>query len=76
MHKIDRSEVLDKMKLHLQQRRDARRQPLIILKEQLPSVVGCDFDTLRPVLLDLYHDGLLLTGRTLNTTYFTLPDYV
>ena len=76
MHKLDRSEVLDKMKLHLQQRRDARRQPLIILKEQLSSVVGCDFDTLRPVLLDLYHDGLLLTGRTLNTTYFTLPDYV
>lgn len=76
MHKIDRSEVLDKMKLHLQHRRDARRQPLIILKEQLSSVVGCDFDTLRPVLLDLYHDGLLLTGRTLNTTYFTLPEYV
>jgi hypothetical protein len=76
MHKIDRSEVLDKMKLHLQRRRDARRQPLIILKEQLSSVVGCDFDTLRPVLLDLYHDGLLLTGRTLNTTYFTLPEYV
>lgn len=76
MHKIDRSEVLDKMKLHLQQRRDARRQPLIILKEQLSSVVGCDFDTLRPVLLGLYHDGLLLTGRTLNTTYFTLPEYV
>lgn len=76
MHKLDRFEVLDKMKLHLQQRRDARRKPLIILKEQLSSVVGCDFDTLRPVLLDLYHDGLLLTGRTLNTTYFTLPEYV
>ena len=76
MNKPDRSEVLNKMKLHLQQRRDARRQPLIILKEQLSSVVGCDFDTLRPVLLDLYHDGLLLTVRTLNTTYFTLPEYV
>lgn len=76
MKKIDRHEVIRAIQRHLQLCKEERRLPLIILKEQLSPVVGYDFDTLRPILLDLYHDGLLLTGRTLNTTYFTLPEYV
>lgn len=76
MKKIDRHEVVRAIQRYLQLRKDERRLPLIVLKEQLSSVVGYDFDTLRPILLDLYQEGLLISGRTLNSTYFTLPDYV
>lgn len=76
MKKIDRHEVVRAIQRYLQLRKEERRLPLIVLKEQLSSVVGYDFDTLRPILLDLYQEGLLISGRTLNSTYFTLPDYV
>ena len=76
MKKIDRHEVIGAIQRHLQLRKGERRLPLIVLKEQLSSVVGYDFDTLRPILLDLYQEGLLISGRTLNSTYFTLPEYV
>lgn len=76
MKKIDRHEVVRAIQRYLQQRKKERRLPLIVLKEQLSSVVGYDFNTLRPILLDLYQEGLLISGRTLNSTYFTLPDYV
>lgn len=76
MKKIDRHEVIRAIQRHLQLRKKERRLPLIVLKEQLSSVVGYDFDTLRPLLLVLYQEGLLISGRTLNSTYFTLPEYV
>lgn len=76
MKKIDRHEVVRAIQRYLQLRKEERRLPLIVLKEQLSSVVGYDFDTLRPILLDLYQEGLLISGRTLNSTYFTLPEYV
>lgn len=76
MKKIDRHEVVRAIQRYLQQRKKERRLPLIVLKEQLSSVVGYDFDTLRPILLDLCQEGLLISGRTLNYTYFTLPEYV
>lgn len=76
MKKIDRHEVIGAIQRHLQLCKEERRLPLIVLKEQLSSVVGYDFDTLRPILLDLYQAGLLISGRTLNSTYFTLPEYV
>lgn len=76
MKKIDRHEVIRAIQRYLQLRKDERRLPLIVLKEQLSSVVGYSFDTLRPILLDLCQEGLLISGRTLNYTYFTLPEYV
>lgn len=76
MKRIDRHEVIRAIQRYLQLRKEERRLPLIVLKEQLSSVVGYDFDTLRPILLDLYQEGLLISGRTLNSTYFTLPEYV
>ena len=76
MKRIDRHEVIRAIQRHLQQRKEESRLPLIVLKEQLSSVVGYDFDTLRPLLLDLYQEGLMISGRTLNSTYFTLPEYV
>lgn len=76
MKRIDRHEVIRAIQRHLQLRKEERRLPLIVLKEQLSSVVGYDFDALRPILLDLYQEGLLISGHTLNSTYFTLPEYV
>lgn len=76
MKRIDRHEVIRAIQRYLQLRKEERRLPLIVLKEQISSVVGYDFDTLRPILLDLYQEGLLISGRTLNSTYFTLPEYV
>ena len=76
MKKIDRHEVIRAIQRYLQLRKEERRLPLIVLKEQLSSVVGYSFDTLRPILLDLCQEGLLISGRTLNYTYFTLPEYV
>lgn len=76
MKKIDRHEVVRAIQRYLQLRKEERRLPLIVLKEQLSSVVGYSFDTLRPILLDLCQEGLLISGRTLNYTYFTLPEYV
>jgi len=76
MKKIDRHEVIRAIQRYVQLRKEERRLPLIVLKEQLSSVVGYSFDTLRPILLDLCQEGLLISGRTLNYTYFTLPEYV
>lgn len=76
MKKIDQREVIRAIQRYLQQRKEERRLPLIVLKEQLSSVVGYSFDTLRTILLDLCQEGLLISGRTLNYTYFTLPEYV
>ena len=76
MKKIDQHEVIRAIQRYLQLRKGERRLPLIVLKEQLSSVVGYSFDTLRPILLDLCQEGLLISGRTLNYTYFTLPEYV
>ena len=50
-------------------RRDEKRRPTTVLIEELEKETGVDRQTLRPWLLELYREGRIDCGHTLNSVY-------
>lgn len=68
--------IIDRLREALHERKQACRYPIVVWREELRALFSCEYRSLRPLLLHLYQEKRIVAGRTLNSNYITLPDYV
>ena len=68
------SEVLTILN-HLLVRRSNNRRPLLVTKVELESALPFSYSEARPALKELYVAGLITYGNTINSIYFSTPEY-
>lgn len=68
--------IIDRLREVLHERKQAGRYPIVVWREELRALFSCEYHSLRPILLRMYKEKKIVAGRTLNSNYFTLPEYV
>lgn len=68
--------IIDRLREVLHERKQAGRYPIVVWREELRALLSCEYRSLCPLLLQLHEEKRIVAGRTLNSNYITLPDYV
>lgn len=69
------SEVLTILNHLLEIRRSNNRRPLLVTKVELEAALPYTYSKARPALKELYVAGLITYGNTINSIYFSTPEY-
>lgn len=68
-------EMLALLNSLLESIRAGRRRPLLVTKVELECALPCSYMQARPALIELYRLGLITTGKTINSVFFSTPEY-
>lgn len=68
--------IIDRLREVLHERKQAGRYPVVVWREEFRAIFTCDYRALHPLLLQLHEEQRIVAGRTINSNYITLPDYV